>query len=291
MIRKKEIRFDIEAALSRISTCDDPAKDDLKLVLAYMLTLLAYRSWQTTGAVTNATLQELSAAKEVRTPGSETVFVITVGRHKTASEGPAQITLSIEDQRLLKRYVRHVRPHCDPYGEADTLFVAVNGGPVTNMNRYLQWLGNQYKIKVPSCSDFRVAAATAAASELDPPERLLISSQMSHSQHVHAKYYEKLQGAKRAATAHMLRQQLISKPSSEESSEEECVRKTTPKKQKQPRTLYTAAEEDVIKSCFQTEIKNGTTASLSDCRTFLKRHPMERTDKQIQDKVKQLWDH
>ena len=109
---------------------------------------------------------------------------------------------------------------------------------------------------------------------------------MSHSQHVHAKHYEKLRGAKRAATAHMLRQQLITKTSSdEESSEKECVEKSTPKTQKQTRMFYTAKEEDLIKSWFKTENKNSTTASLSDCRKFLKRHPMKRTDKKIQDKV------
>ena len=65
MIRDWQIRLDVQAAISRVKVEGEGADDeDMKLVLAYLLCLLAYRSWQTPGAVTNATLNEYEAMKE-----------------------------------------------------------------------------------------------------------------------------------------------------------------------------------------------------------------------------------
>ena len=64
----------------------------------------------------------------------------------------------------------------------------------------------------------------------------------------------------------------------QESSEEECGENHA-KTQKQTPMLYTAKEEDLIKSWLKTENKNSTTAPLNDGRKFLKRHLMNRIGK------------
>ena len=53
------------------------------MIQAYLLTFLAYRSWQRPGAVTNATLEEFAGMKEVRGSG-EVVHVMSGSTHKTA---------------------------------------------------------------------------------------------------------------------------------------------------------------------------------------------------------------
>jgi len=120
------------------------------MILAYLLTFLAYRSWQRPGAVTNATLEEFAGMKEVRGSG-EAVHVMSVSRHKTAWEGPALITatISANNKKLLNWYVKHVRSRCDPYGQVRALFVAISGEPISNMNQHLQWAAVHYKIRVP----------------------------------------------------------------------------------------------------------------------------------------------
>ena len=50
VIRDWQIRLDVQAAISRVKVEGEGADDeDMKLVLAYLLCLLTYRSWQTPG--------------------------------------------------------------------------------------------------------------------------------------------------------------------------------------------------------------------------------------------------
>ena len=83
----KQIRPDVVAAISNVAGAGGADTDDIKLILAFLLTLLAYRSWQRPGAVTNATLEEFGATTEV-VSGGDAMHVMKVGRHKTAREGP-----------------------------------------------------------------------------------------------------------------------------------------------------------------------------------------------------------
>ena len=227
VIRDRQIRLHVQAAISRVKVEGEEVDDeDMKLVLAYLFCLLAYHSWQRPGAVTNATLNEYEAMKE-RGRDGVTVHVMRVARHKTAREGPAHITITAEDKKLFDRYVQYIRPRCDPYCEVRTVFVTVRGEPVTNMNQLLQWLGVKYGVRVPSCMTLRTVAATACAVDLELKDRLLICSQMGHSEQVHRKYYEKLQTTQQAATAFMLRQRMIE---DEESSTNKVSPRSRPQK-------------------------------------------------------------
>ena len=180
--------------------------NDMKLSLAAVKTKLAYLSWQRPGAVTNATLQEFTTANQVSDDADEPYWVMRVARHKTAREGPANITLTKPDHTLVGKYIKYVRPLCNPTSEY--IFTGLQGQPITDLNRYIQWLGAQYNISTPTCTTLLKVAATEAALKCDDPTRKRITSQMSHSEPVHTKHYEKLTGAKEAAKAHQVRQKL-----------------------------------------------------------------------------------
>ena len=304
VIKDKQIRLDVAAAISNVAVAGEGADtDDIKLILAFLLTLLAYRSWQRPGAVTNATLEEFGATTEA-VNGGEVVHVMKVGRHKTAREGPAFITMSQSDKRLVLRYVKHVRPKCDVYGEAKVLFVSESGEPISHMNQRLQWLATKYDIRVPSCTTLRTVAATASARELNPQDRLLISSHMAHSEKVHKKYYERLQSSQQAAVAFKIRERMIEgtemdsdesepMPKKQESSTNKVEPpKQAPKAKQAPkvrhRREYSEKELSLIKRWIKEDLKDRPSATLAECRSFLKRHPMEGTAKNIQDKVAQL---
>ena len=91
-------------------------------------------------------------------------------------------------------------------------------------------------------------AATASAKELDPQDRLLISSHMSHSEKVHKKYYERLQTSQQAAVALKIREKMIK---GTETDSDESEAKQEPKKpaKRQPRSL---PESNIPKSNTQT---------------------------------------
>ena len=55
--------------------------------------------------------------------GGEAVYVMQVLWHKTASEAPANITMSVEDRRLVSKYIINICPGCDQYYRSDSLFV------------------------------------------------------------------------------------------------------------------------------------------------------------------------
>ena len=298
VIKDKQIRLDVVAAISNVAGAGEGAdmKDDIKLILAFLLTLLAYRSWQRPGAVTNATLEEFGATTKV-VSGGDAVHVMKVGRHKTAREGPALITMSQSDKKMVLRYLKHVRPKCDVYGEAKVLFVSESGEPITHLNQRLQWLAVKYGIRVPSCTTLRTVAATASATELDPQDRLLISSHMSHSEKVHKKYYERLQTSQQAAVAFKIREKLIkgNETDSDESEVEQEPKKPAKKAATKParkqhtfKVQYTDDELARIRRWIRTDLVGRSSVSLKESRQFLKSNPMARTPKNIQDKVKQL---
>ena len=112
-----------------------------------------------------------------------------------------------DDYRLLQNYINH----------SHNIFVGVHGKVIKQPNKYIQWLGREYGQKIPCCTDLQQVGGTEAGLQCDEPTLRLISHQMSHSQSVHYKHYEKLKGQKKAATALQVRQRLAFGSESEES--------------------------------------------------------------------------
>ena len=87
--------------------------------------------------------------------------------------------------------------------------------------------------RVASCNTLRTVAATPSARELDPQDRLLISSHMAHSEQVH-KYYERLQTSHQATVAFKIRERMIEGTETDSDESEPMPKKArqegTPKK-------------------------------------------------------------
>ena len=94
----------------------------LKVLTAALVGLLMQRSWQRPGAVTNARLAEFEACRKIDS-GGEPVWVMKVFRHKTGREGPAQMSMSEKDHRLIRQYVKYARLLLDPARQVEELFV------------------------------------------------------------------------------------------------------------------------------------------------------------------------
>ena len=116
--------------------------------------------------------------------------------------------------------------------------------------------------RVPSCSTLRTVAATASARELDPQDRLLISSHMVHSEQVHKKYYERLQTSHQDTVAFKIRERMIEGTETDSDESEpmpnKARQKGTTKKQdkKAPhrKVFYTDKELWVIKKWASTDL-------------------------------------
>ena len=193
----QELMWELRDVMTRAVAGSKLDTSEVKLVTSAVLTRLLYHSWQRPSAVKNATMSEFLAARQVTDDETgKSCWVMTVARHKTAREGPAHIMMTtglpVSTQSM-----------SDP--TAENLFVGTGGTPITQSNKNIQWLGERYGVDTPCCTDLR---QTGGTERCDEPTRRLISHQMSHSDSVHYKHYEKLGGLKKAAKAFSVRQRL-----------------------------------------------------------------------------------
>ena len=95
--------------MSRAATGSTLNSSDLRLALSVVIISLLYRLWQRPSAVSEATIAEFEAAQRISDDETgKSCWIMTVARHKTAWEGPANITMTAEDYRLTCQYVRHI---------------------------------------------------------------------------------------------------------------------------------------------------------------------------------------
>ena len=82
-----------------------------------------------------ATLEEFKSSKKV-TEGGQTMMVMRVSRHKTANQGPANIVMTMDDHKLVRKYVNRIRQKQDPSGLREELFLLPGGKPVKTILRF-----------------------------------------------------------------------------------------------------------------------------------------------------------
>ena len=132
ILRSEKLWWDVNS-LSEVATEGEATEADLKLIVAAMVTRVAYRCWSRPGAVTGATLAEYSnSVKEVDTKTGKASWVMMVARHNTARQGPASITFTKQDRYYLENYLSLIRPLCNP--ATDNLFVTHMGQPILKLN-------------------------------------------------------------------------------------------------------------------------------------------------------------
>ena len=255
---------DYDKIIKRASKGKQVDYPSLTLATAIVCATLMLESCQRPSAVTGVTLKEFKCASE-----QQGVTVIKVKSHKTMRHGAAMLTLTSNRMTKINSYVKHVRPLIDPFGRSKKLLV-LPGEKEVVVGRLMKKLSGEYDVTVPTATSLRKAMATAATSQCSEREIRTLSTQLSHSIHTHRRSYEQKNAKEGAAEAFKITQSLKSTAGT-----------SKPKERKR----FTLEEVEEIENYFNTEIVAGQKASLQKCREFLRDHPMDRSPKQIQDKV------
>ena len=132
----------------------------------------------------------------------------------------------------------------------------------------------------------RKIASTAVALQCGTSaEAKLITQQMSHTPEVHAKYYEQLGRSSHASIAFHAMERIRKgekgqkgKGQKGEDEEEEPAQ----------RKKFPPSETEQVREYFAPAILARFTPTLGECGEFLRSREIDRTKKQIQDKVKNL---
>lgn len=348
LVRHTPLWDDVNDVLARAAVPgQNLTAEEEKLVVAALMGNILQKNFQRPGAAAQATLEEFNNVERV-IEGGEEVRVMRVARHKTARKGPAYLTMTANDYKMLKKYVKRVRPRLDPAGQLDLLFIRRGPKQVKDVNALLNFLKGKYGLVIETSTKLRKSGETASFQTLTVKESELVSRHMSHTPQTAARYYQAVVGKREAARAHVLRAKLyeegneadnedtgddevdeednnednegidddgVDEEDNNESNEDtdddgvdgeeyqelemedekeeiegdedEGQEKVTPKKGRS-RVEYNSKELGAISRYFHWHINHEKTISLGEARTFLSEHPMDRNEKQIQDKVKQL---
>ena len=105
-------------------------------------------SWQRPSTVTMPHWANLKQHGGYQTVKGENVLA----HHKTAREGPAGITMAKDDYQLVCNYIH--KSHLSQMNHSThNVFVGLQGNPIKQQNKNIQWLGVRYKVENPCCTD------------------------------------------------------------------------------------------------------------------------------------------
>lgn len=291
LLENPKIWDDFHACLEKLFRNEAIDDTSLRNCTASIAAILLFKSWSRPGAVMNLTISEYNNHEVVESAEGE-VIVLRVKNHKTGLAGSAKLMLTPEDFTRLKAYVDVIRPVMDANLDVPNLLILPGGKPIHNMHNLMESLGRMYQVSIPSATLVRKTGATSLARNVSGPTATLVQNQMAHSTETHARFYRAITGAKDAAVAfHSMEKLRVqekpgvvvrTKKSSSSSTGGETTSSASPRK----RFRFSSKEEEQIKAHFATAISSHVTPSLGACRAFLAKNPMDRSPKQIQDKVK-----
>lgn len=259
----------------RMRRGEEVSKEDAKICVMAVASLLLFSGWQRPGAVENCTLEEFGRRRLVQDSSGNKTIVIRVLKHKTALSGPAKLVVDFQHIEKLLTYVSVVRPFLDPEGRSPLLLVRQGGIPLTQTSRHIREMGKKLKFVTPTATRARKVGGTATHKGATGAEHRLITKQLSHSRQVHEQYYEAITSTSDAAKAFQAMERL---------------RKSEDRKGEEPRKKvpYTATENALITEHFRNAILSESTPSLGECDEFLHGSGMDRDKKSVQDKVKNI---
>ncbi len=114
LIVDEDLWSDVRDMLERAEVTAALHTEDTRVIVAALMALLTFSNWQRPGVCQGATIKEFEGATK-HTHGEKTTFTIQVVAHKTSvSSGPANMTMTTGDYKLLKRYVKsqtRIGPH------------------------------------------------------------------------------------------------------------------------------------------------------------------------------------
>lgn len=248
-------------------------RKDLRSVTVWLAGCIMHTNHQRPGAVCNATIGEYSRATEIE-KGRTTYLTFRVQNHKTATTGSAKISVPGILTRVLKLYVTYLRPLLP---ESDLLFPSNCGKPMDHLSRHVTALGNKYQLKLPSSTESRHTAATVVTKKGSEGDRAAVATLMSHSEQTQQRYYSLTKSREQAVKGFEIMKEL----------REAEVSTSTRAGSRKP---FTTEESEVISLFFQSYIENGDVPTKGDCDAFLEQHRLDRSGKQVRDKVRHLID-
>ena len=279
-------------AAERGETVSAKSLDQAAVVVAASL---LYKNWQRPGAVKNATVKEFEESRVMR---GGCLYAMHVENHKTAVEGVAKVMMDSVDHGRVLQYMDTVRGVQLGKNECDLLFVLCGGKCLGNLSSKLKCVGARYGLNLPSATRVRKIGATSVALHLgQSPQASLVTRQMSHSISTEGLYYQAIVGDDHAAAAFSTMAELRKTPEKRgtppsRSTLLETPTQQTPTSQGTPRSQrrrpFTEEETQAVMQYFARDIEAGSTAPLMECKRFLHFHKLQRTPKNIQDKVRNL---
>ena len=246
----------------------DVKGQDIRTVILWLAGSLLLTNHQRPGAIVNAKIEEYMAAKEVKV-GRDTYKTFYVKQHKTGTTGRAKITANKQLSALLDSYVEVIRPLL---GDSSLLFPNREGDPIDHLSRHVKKLGEKYGIEVPTATASRRAAATAVSTEMGLQEREAVAAMMSHSVATQQRYYAQTKGREQAVRGFQVMEELRE---GKTAGGHKVMR-------------FSEEETETLRLYFESNILNQSIPPISECREFLKNHPMNKDAKQVRDKVRSI---
>ena len=271
-----ELRDVYQDVLQDIEQGREVSEPHLSHCTAWVAGRTLYFNAQRPGAVINLTLEEAEEAKSSE-EGGQTYLVAKVKQHKTSAQGVAKLVFKGEQIRLLTQYINVIRPKIE--GAANCPYVFVDGGgQISNLSRLVYKTGRLFGVTPPTATESRKLTATEGFKKLESRERTKLAKHMSHSIQVSEACYTAARGVKEATEGF----ELVEKLRQGDSTEMQAPKPKTRKK-------FSDTENELIKTYFDSHIKDRVPPRMAECQEFLEGHKLDRTPKDIYDKVRNLF--
>ena len=270
-----EMSVSLRKVVGKIRNQQMTSQHDLRLIMVWLAGCLLHCNAQRPGAVTNASLAEYESATTSKI-GRETYKTIIVANHQTATTGRTRLSADSVLSQNLELFAKYIRPKLE-WSDSTLLFSNREGKPFDHLSRHVKQLASKFNIDLPkTATETRHAAATAVAGSREPV-RNAVAAAMSHSRRTQELYYSLRKGRKDALEGYRV---IEGMRQGEEGRERQDNTGT--------RNPFTDAETNTIAAYFSDHISSKTPSTSSECRKFLKEHPLSRSEKQIRDKVRNI---
>ena len=260
----------MQSAVAKVKAATPVLQPDLRQLTVWLAGCLMHSNAQRPGAIINATIDEYNRAT-VEVIGREPYKTIVVVSHKTSTTGSARLTMDRHLSQMMECYTGHIRQLLEG-SSSNFLFPNREGKRLDHLSRHVSNLAKKLGFNLPkTATETRHSAATAAA-ECSQQERASVAAAMSHSQRTQDLYYTLTKGRKHAVEGYRIMEGLRQSEVQESST----------------RGVFTEDHTESVTEYFADHIASRQPPSIQECREFVSQHHIDRTAKQVRDKVRNL---
>ena len=235
---------------------------DYMLIICYIAASIIFTNAQRPGVVQHMTISEYEEREHI-----DSKVIIRVLNHKTcASRGPASIVITPQLEMMINDYLQCIRNFIQPQTDelSSNLFLSHTGSEFRKISENVQKVARRFNIFTPPASLHRKVIATEGRKCLNEQNMRSLTSHMAHSEATSRKFYQ-FPSETEACEAHDTIQNLNQRRNFCE-NEDKCLLKEYP-------------------------LANKITPSLEVCKLIIKKHELNRTPKQLQDRWRTLKGH